>query len=68
MKKQIFATLVLVVLIVIVGSTICLAQETKPMAPAMVTVNSADLKWVPAEALPPGAMMEKAKKAAEMKK
>ena len=36
--------------------TAALGQE-KPAMAGMVTVNTADLKWVPIEALPPGAVM-----------
>ncbi|SRR5713226_8352398 len=57
MRGQIFLILLMLVLLVIIGSTPSLGQESKPMMTGMVTVNAADLKWVPAEALPPGGMM-----------
>ncbi len=57
MRGQIFLIFLMLVLLVIIGSTPSLGQESKPMMPGMVTVNAADLKWVPAEALPPGGMM-----------
>ena len=57
MKGQVFLILLMLGLLVIIGSTPSLGQENKPMMTGMVTVNAADLKWVPAEALPPGAMM-----------
>jgi len=44
-------------LLAIAASTLALGQEGKPAMAGMMTVNAADLKWVPAEALPPGVMM-----------
>jgi len=57
MRGQIFLILLMLVLLVIIGSAPSLGQENKPMEPGMVTVNVADLKWVPAEAFPPGGLM-----------
>lgn len=57
MRGQIFLILLMLVLLVIIGSAPSLGQESMPMMTGMVTVNVADLKWVPADALPPGGMM-----------
>jgi len=53
--RMFFVTGVLVAAVLVVSSA-GRAGET-PAASAMQAQNAADLKWVPADALPPGAMM-----------
>ena len=57
MRDKRFLFLAMLALLLIVASAAALAQEAKPAMAGMVTMNTADMKWVPAEGLPPGAMM-----------
>ncbi len=57
MRGKTFLVLAMLVPLVIITSISAFAQASKPAMAGMVTVNPADLKWVPAEALPPGATM-----------
>jgi len=57
MRDKRFFLLVMVASLAFIVSATALAQESQPAMAGMVALNKADLKWVPAEALPPGAMM-----------
>jgi len=57
MRGKTFFFLAMLAPLFIIASAPALGQESKPAMAGMVTMNAADLKWVPAEALPPGAMM-----------
>ena len=54
-----FRTLLSVLVVVLVGCAAAslVRAADAPAAPAMVAQNAADMKWVPADVLPPGAQM-----------
>ncbi|MGH9315914.1 MAG: DUF4437 domain-containing protein [Thermoanaerobaculia bacterium] len=57
MRSKTFWFLAILAALFFIVGTAALGQESKPAMAGMVTVNAADLKWVPVEALPPGAVM-----------
>ena len=57
MRGKTFRFLAMLAALFLIVGTAALGQESKPAMGGMVTANPADLKWVPAEALPPGATM-----------
>lgn len=57
MRGETFRVLAMLAALFLTVGTAALGQESKPAMAGMVTVNAADLKWVPAEPLPPGAVM-----------